>query len=232
MAGFEPLPSAALSLPRNSEFGNIIQRMVRDLESNPNQIHSIPQLCRKFPVKRRRLYDVINVLSAIGCSSRSGPDEITWHGPDRCAAKLREEIHKLDVHNPTKSLNDLFPPETCVGLGAVTISFLMIFVATQVEIVDLREVSCFLSRNRRTYKTILSKLYQIATILGTVGVISRTPNVCEVKLEPPFAALIREEGEKAPVAIEALLNRPGAPDTIERRREEYKKYWKEHFKVR
>jgi hypothetical protein len=233
MTHLDPHSAPVMNLRQTTEFGSAIHSIVRDLDSNPNNLHSIPQICRKFPVKRRRLYDVINVLSAIGCASRNGTDEIAWHGRDRCRPKLREEFRKLDVHNPTKSLNDLFPPQRSIGLSALTISFLMVFVAIQVEIVDLREVSCLLSRISKGYKTTLSKLYQIATILGAVGLISRTPNVCEVRLEPPFTELVTEQGDLAPVAIETLLNRPNAAgDVVERRREEYRGYWQQHFRMR
>jgi hypothetical protein len=227
---------SALDLPpkkyQSTQFSNAIQSIVRELERDTSRVHSIPQLCRKYQVKRRRLYDVINVFTAIGCSSRNGSDQVTWHGRAQSLPSILSACREAEIHNPEKSLSDLFPPGNCVGLSSMTLSFILMFAALRVEVIDLREASCFFSRNSGRYKTNLCKLYQVALILCAVGVIDRTQNVCEVKIQPPFTELLNDQPSVSPLAIEKLLNRPLASgDVLARRKAEYDKHWTEHFRL-
>jgi hypothetical protein len=233
MAQVHTLPAPPLKAQHNTQFGNAIQAIVREFERDPNVERSIPQLCRKYHVKRRRLYDVINVFTAIGCCSRNGGEQVTWHGRDRSLPQLKQSSRQMEIHNPDKSLTELFPPDNCVGLTSITQSLILLFAAMRVEVIDLREVSCWFSRNSGRYKTTLCKLYQIALILGAVGVLQRTQNVCEVKIQAPFTELLDEEPEMSALSIETLLNRPPTNgDAINRRKAEYLKCWSNHFRVR
>jgi hypothetical protein len=91
---------------------------------------------------------------------------------------------------------------------------------------DLREVSAFFSRDTGRCKSTLCKLYQIARILGALGIIQRTENVCEVKVMPPFRSALVALSEVAdPLAIESLLNRPvKSVDGMAKRRAEYGRF--------
>lgn len=216
---------------QNTEFSNSIQALVNQLEREPETAHSIPQFCRKFQVKRRRLYDVINVFTAIGCATRHGVDAIMWHGRAHALEFLTETSRQMEVQNPEKTLCELFPAEKCVGLPSLTVSFVFLFGAMQVETLDLREVSSFFSRETVRYKSTLCKLYQITLILGAIGVIQRTTNVCEVKIQPPFKEGLAEVEYVNPLALERLLNRPGKPgDVTAKRMQEFRRYAKEHLR--
>jgi hypothetical protein len=135
----------------------------------------------------------------------------------------------MEIQNLDKSLCELFPSDHCVGLPSLTVSFMLLFGAMHIEKLDLREVSCFFSRNTIRYKSTLCKLYQIALILSAIGLIARTSQVCEVKIQPPFADELPEVVSEIPISVELLLNRPSkAGDRISRRRAEYQKFAHAH----
>jgi hypothetical protein len=223
------LPPIQLNAHQNAAFTNSVQALVTNLENDSNRVHAVAQFCRKFQVKRRRLYDVINVLTAIGCASRNGANGIVWHGMEKTRDHLKRASAELEIHNLDRPLCELFPSDHCVGLPSLTVSFILLFSAMQIDNLDLREVSCFFSRNTVRYKSTLCKLYQIALILSAIGLIARTTKVCEVKIQPPFSDELREVSGTFPTSIESLLSRPPKEgDRISRRRAEYQKFSRIH----
>jgi hypothetical protein len=211
----------------NAEFRSSIQALVMQLERDTTKPHSIPQFCRRFQVKRRRLYDVINVFTAIGCATREGLDALMWHGRDQALTFLKEASGEMQIQNPDKTLGELFPTDRCVALPSLTVSYMLLFGALQVETLDLRHVSSFFSRDTVRYKSTLCKLYQITLILGAMEMVQRTPNVCEVKIQSPFGRELAEVEYINPMAIERLLNRPSkAGDSVTKRMAEFRRYAK------
>jgi hypothetical protein len=223
----DPAPTALLKSHQNTTFGDSLYDLVNQLEEDSNRLHSIPEFCRKFQVKRRRLYDVMNVFTATGCATRIGNDKFDWHGRASSIPHLKEASNRLDIHNRDKSLSQLFPPDNCVGLPSLTVSFILLFGALHMTILDLREVSCFFSRNTIRYKSTLCKLYQIALILGSLGIVEKTTNACEVRIQSPFGVDLQEPDNGNPVFLDTLLNRPAKNgDSISRRRIEYQQWSK------
>jgi hypothetical protein len=204
------------------KFSNAIRLVSRDLEADSQKLHSIPALYRKYEIKQRRLYDVINVWAAIGCAAREGFEDLRWLGRDKIAAALLTAKEQFGIDNPRNSLAALFSTENCVGLAPLTTRLLMLYAALQVDVLDLRQVSSFFSRGTQRYKTTLCKLYQIGVILEAMGVTSKTENACEIQLMAPFNTALRECDEKNPMAIANLLNRGNQnASEIEVRRREY-----------
>jgi hypothetical protein len=197
--------------------------IVSHLEESRGKVHSIPRLYCEHQIKRRRLYDVTNVFTAIGCATRSGTDEIQWEGVTKILPRLLEERERLNITNYQITLAELFPVDTCVGLPSLTLSFLMLFPALDTDRVSMREASAFFSRETPRYKTTLSKLYQITLILGAMAMTERTDVPSEIRLKAPFTELLAEEAGANPLAIEKLLNRPTkSADALEARRAEFR----------
>jgi hypothetical protein len=212
---------------QNVAFRKAIQAVTAHLDAETGKTHSIRQLSRRFEFNHRRLYDVINVFTAIGCATRRGIDGLEWHGRDHALDFLKRASSDLESQNPDKTLNDLFPTRNCVALPALTVSLVLLFGAMQVDTLDLRQASSFFSRETAKYKSTLCKLYQITLVLAAIEVIQRTGNDCEVKLQPPFSDGLAEADQPNPMALDKLLNRPGKPgDVAANRQAEYRRYFR------
>jgi hypothetical protein len=212
----------SLSLEK-AGFATVIRALVSELERHPGKAHSLIELHQRFYLKRRRLYDVTNIFTVIGCGTRTTTNEMTWHGISRILPRLMAERRTTEIWNAEKTLASLFPNDTCVGLGSLTSALLLLFPATGQAALNLRDVSAFFSHDVQRFKTTLCKLYQITLILGALEVTERTDSPCEVRLRAPYLPLLEEEPLR-PLAIESLLNRPGGTaKTTERRREEFRK---------
>jgi hypothetical protein len=216
-------PRPAGISPKKMKFVALIRNIVAELESSEAKIHSIPNLYHRHQMKRRRLYDVTNVFTAIGCAVRSGTDDIEWQGVSKILPHLLEAKQERQIINCEVRLSDLFPPDNCVGLISLTTSFIMLFPALSTDVLNMRDASTFFSRDTPRYKTTLSKLYQITLILGALEMTQRTENPTEIRLKPPYTQLLSVEGMDNPLAIEKLLNGPSRwQEALEARREEFR----------
>jgi hypothetical protein len=196
---------------------------VSQLEKDPTKTHTIFQICDRYAITRRRLYDVINVFVAIGCVTRTGAEEFRWEGIQPVLPHLIEEKRKLQITKYNITLSQLFPPDVLAGLGALTVSFLMLFPATSTNPISLREASAFFSRGSHRNKITLCRLYQITLILGVIEITERTKIQCQVRLKAPYDELMVDMDEDNPFLIRNLLNRVRTKEEeLEARREEFR----------
>jgi hypothetical protein len=214
-----PQPSPASTSDKN-KFASIVRNFIIDLEKAPGKAHEMPALQKQYKIKRRRLYDVTNIMSAIGCTEQTGPDTIIWGGIHRILPSLAEHKQLSGITNFQLSLEELFPQSNCVGLASLTVALLMLFPAIGTKTLNLRDVSAFFSRDWQRYKTTLCKLYQITLILGALEITERTEVACEVRLRERFATLVDGHEPDNPFAIETLLNRE---KEFERRKAEFRR---------
>lgn len=207
----------------NTKFRNAVSSVVRELDEHIGEPYSISRLYKRHQLKPRRLYDLVNVFSAIRCARRVSGEEIVWFGRGEIMAKLQREKDRLGISNAELGMSTLFPPENSVGLTSLTIAFLMLFPALGTHEIDLREAGSFFVRSSTKYKTVLCKLYQIAVILGALGLTGKTQNMCEIRILPPLEPLLRNSDN--PMAIGRLLKRPpGGIDPFQARRDEYRRF--------
>ena len=229
-----PAPTPAPDSKVADDLRVSIRAFVECLEQVPEHTRPITLLSNRFGIKRRRLYDVINVFESVGACRKSGLDTVKWLGLDNMKETLKVLRKERHIDDPTIPLEQLFPAPCCVGISNLTTSFLLLFGAIKTNRVDLRFVSQFFSHGTARYKTTLCKLYQICYILGAIGVTKRTAQVCEVILSDEYCDPdarrygdgTQDQGGKATpetsMSITALLNNSDghkrAEDWLEARR--------------
>lgn len=197
-----------------------IRAFVDCLEHSPEHTQAITVLSERFAIKRRRLYDVINVFESVGACKKSGLDAVKWLGLENMKQTLKVLRRERRIDDKSVTLEELFPAPCCIGISNLTASFLLLFAAIKTNRVDLRFVSQFFSHGTARYKTTLCKLYQICYILSAIGVTKRTAHVCEVILNDEYCdpdalkyGVDKDTEPKAPesaISIKALLNKADA----------------------
>jgi hypothetical protein len=193
----------------NLPFDAFVQALVAYFQSCPGKSHKLIDLHDRCRIKRRRLYDVINILIVLGAANGLTAEEFFWLGEEQIYTTLIEQKQTMNIMNPEIPLSVLFPQENCVSFTTLTMSILMMFPAIGTERLNLREISAYFSRNAQRFKTTICKLYQITLILGALRIMQRTENRCEVKIIPPYTFLLMNDTfSDNPMAISRLLNRP------------------------
>jgi hypothetical protein len=187
--------------------------MVREFEEQPPGAVTIIALSRRYTIKPRRLYDVINVFIAVGSCHRSGIDGFTWLGLSQSLIRLRELRDLRGIDNPNRSLFDLFPINSCVGIANLTIAFMLLFYGLRTDHLDVRIVATIFSRGTNRFRSTLCKLYQIAFVLSAAGIVTRTTTPCDVRLIGQWLDFTvvppENHDESGPASLVILLNHKG-----------------------
>ena len=209
-----------------STLSDSIQLLCSALENELGVQNSITKLSQRFNIKRRRLYDIINVMISTGICEKGEYDCIIWRGKDQIFQTLKKLFRERHIADQSKTIDDLFPVDICVGVPNLTINFLLIYFALETQCLDIRIIATLFSRGTTRMKTTLSKLYQISYILCSIGITKRNTQVCEVILDPTLYdavvnygySEIESENEKQnelvtcsssdPLSLDFLLNRP------------------------
>jgi hypothetical protein len=206
-------PPVALQVkPEQPDLKQQIMLLIAELDRHAQQPVAIPLLSARFNIKTRRLYDFINILSAVGCCRKSGVDHLIWIGRSQIPGFVAELRRVRGIDNPDRSLCDLFPVFDCVGIANLTSCFLLVFPALRTNRLDLRFVGYLFSLRMSRYKSTLCKLYQIVFVLCAAGVCNRTSQACQVVLLDAYIdfPIIHIDGAAdpgGPLGIESLLNR-------------------------
>ena len=176
-----------MASPKGTDsFRTSILMLIDALEREPRQTYLISQVCTRFNFQRRRFYDVVNVLEAAGCCHKSSVDSFIWLGINNIKQGLTKLAKDNSINDPEKTLDDIFLSEDSVTISKLTQNFLLTFITLNKTILDIKQISTFLSRNNGRFKTTLCKLYQISHILEVAGIIGKTMVPGEVSLSERF----------------------------------------------
>lgn len=201
-----PSEAGNLETCQYSELGVCIRALVQRLEAGDKKNFKIWDLSREFNIKRRRLYDILNVFEAVGCCSKADIDEILWLGTGTVAGVIRSLASDKRIKNIEVRLGDIFPVPCSVGVSNLATCFLTMFFAVNRSVLNVKVLGQFLSRDTGRFKQTRYKLYLISYILSAIDVLERKAASHEVELLQPFAASLADEGYSDPLSVRSLLN--------------------------
>jgi len=148
-------------------------------------------LAFKLGVKRRRLYDVVNVLESVGIVERQANTKYIWRGLSNVPRTLLHLKHNNNNNNNNNvSQSSTYQPsETRKERSLVHLArcFLQLFFdAKSSGLVTLDEAVCILhqrdiAKHRSNPDTLRRRLYDISNILIGVGLIEKVDNASTAK---------------------------------------------------
>lgn len=205
-----------------------IQQFVSTIEMEPKMKLSITSIRERFQFQRRRLYDVINVLEAIGCCIKTGIDTIIWLG----LKNVKPSLYKLTIDNHVfdedASINEVIQNDPSISISKLTQQFLLSFFALNEHYLDIKAISHYVTRMNGRYKSTLCKLYQISHILESACIIEKSdvPGVLHLRDEYYVSKVVAPKPEPSNfslLSIENLLNRqqPKVENYVSLRRKEF-----------
>ena len=167
-------------------FQDSISKFIDYVTENKEENHRILNICNQFNFQRRRFYDVLNILEALGICHKLNTDTFSWLGFEKITTTITNKIQEKGIMNPNIGLEIIFPMEEKILISKLTINFILCFVAIQEQCLSLQAVAQYLSRNNNRFKTTLCKLYQIVYILVLIGVIEKRSVPSEVALTDKY----------------------------------------------
>ena len=176
--------------------------------------------------RRRRFYDVVNVLETLGICSKINSETLVWNGMGNVKHAIENLAKKHGAFNQNKTMEDIIPYISTITITSMTEFFIISFIALERQNLDIKEVAYFISRVNGRAKTTLCKLYQIAQILQIVGVITKTEKKSQFRMSDNyFIPASKKFNSIGFMEIGNLLSRPSFnanQNVIERRNAEYK----------
>ena len=190
-------------------FKQAISSFINYVETSKLPRCSISQICSRFNFKRRRFYDVIIVLEAIGVCQHINVDTIAWFSLSNINNTMKKLIHLSNADSPYTSLRSILPSEKSVSIGRLTTLLMLCHSALNRDTLDIRQVACFFSRENGRFKTTLCKLYQITHILCAIGVFEKqnVPRYTTIKKEYFVESLTDSSSDSCSLSIESLLSK-------------------------
>jgi hypothetical protein len=179
-----------------------LRNVVISLQSQPGCCRSIDSLTVEFGLKKRCLYDFVSVCSVFRICHRGADNSLEWFGLDRAEqviARIREEI---EFEASTATLTDLFRDWTDPSLPSLATTVVKLFFYLGAQSLDLRKIGKLLAQGKTKYKTMVRKLYTVATCLERAEIIRKTSVVSEIQLNAPLYAA--HNGSK--MDVRSLLN--------------------------
>lgn len=195
---------------RQDSFTSSTQKLIHYCASDKNGLYNLNKLSSKLGFHQRRFYDVINVLSTIGFCTKVDSARLQWNGQSNVKSTLSKLMINYNIFDENTSLESILPSDGTISISKVTESFLMLFNFLGLQQLDIKESSAFLSIHSGRQKTTLCKLYQIAQILEVAGIVSRTKQTSEIRINDPYFVEIKfdQKEKNDPLNLDVLLNRP------------------------
>ena len=206
---------------RNSRyFGESISALIKFCTESGSGIIDTPIISESLGIKKRRLYDIVNVLDATGCLEKVDLLQVKWIGISAFPVRFKQYIQDFNVFDSSLSLSTIIPSEMNVSITNATKYFLIMYIAMHIQTLNIRKVAYFISRKYGNPMNVLNKLYQLTHILHSAGFLSRTENIGEFRLNSQYFFTDNKEA----LSLSYLLSRPTKPvpaNYFDRRREEF-----------
>ena len=204
--------------------------LVSKLETLIGKEFNYLSLCSQFSVKRRVLYDFIQIVEPLAIIDRKNNNLFVWNGISNFQTVIPTLLSNLQNETLSHSFVNIFSCSNDSSLVHITILLLKLFCYLNTKTLDLRSVAFLFTQGPTKFKTLIRKLYTVSTSLEVVGILSKTSKVSEVKLLVP-ELLIRNQNQN--IGVQALINTTEELqqfEMFEQRRKEFNEYV-EHSKI-
>lgn len=161
----------------NSErhFNNAFHTMI-DLISGDKCGHafSVAELAEIVSIDKRRIYDLFNVLSALGYATRHMDKTLTWNGSEGMAKTLVRELSGYELRSYKEPIRTLFLMAEPPQIGALSLTIVAIYCFYGQRQMSLQEINLLLSSNKSRIQKFKRRLYLAAFFLENLRIIERT----------------------------------------------------------
>lgn len=201
--------SGELDVSDSTDFKTSVMHFLKNCQTNYQDTFNIKEISDQMGFKQRRFLDVLSVFDTIGCAPKIDSDNFLWLGLDQVRPAILQICKERGVFKRNTTLSQNIPITGFISLTEMTEDLLVCFIAMERKFLNILHVTSFLSRWNDRQKTIKCKLYQACAILEVAGIIHKTINKSEFRIdEKYFISASEKMAERDSIlSISSLLNR-------------------------
>jgi hypothetical protein len=111
---------------------------------------------------------------------------VVWIAVSRCAPVVNSIRRDAQEAPPNSEIKEVFNAALDSSIQRIAVALVKLFFYLRVKFLDLRRVSRLLAQGTSKYKTMLRKVYTVATTLEILGIVKKTNVVAEIQLRIPL----------------------------------------------
>jgi len=190
------------------------KRIILDFEESKPSSINIVSVAKDYGIQHRRVYDLFNLLTALGICQSVERGKLSWNGIGSINKVIREAYSNIEGECITKPFRSVFCLGPSPSLGSIATHFLCMYLYFGVDTLLLRQVSSIFHDPRSDIKSLERRMYLVLNFLEIMGIVAHTLKTNEYKLvwnlsEPKRYGLLKRcqiIDSQSPHSIERLLN--------------------------
>lgn len=189
--------------------------MINELEETRAHSFCIMDLSEKYGIKHRRLYDLFNLLTAMGVTKHSGSKQIDWLGLSNMDKFIERKYIQYEKKSDSEPIPLIFGLAQSPPLGEIATNFLVLFPFFRIKKVSLRKASTLFNQNGGDLRSFERRMYLVLGLLENLGYLSHLKRSGQYETKMNIENLLSKSFlfrrelslKKNPNSIEALLSR-------------------------
>lgn len=195
------------------------KQIISDFEkSRPTNINII-NVAREYGIQHRRVYDLFNLLTALGVCENIERGKLSWIGLNCLKATIAKTYEKIEIDSLTKPVSRIFSLGPSPSLGQIATHFVSMYLFFGIDTLLLKQVSGIFHDPRSDIKSLERRMYLVLSFLDIMGVVTHTMKTNEYKLTIDLSDVQKRAFEKkksfektrCPLSLENLLNSSEGP---------------------
>lgn len=204
---------ASTSKSKN-DFALFISRLISSYECNMMPIIRINEISIQSGIEKRRIYDLMNVLTAFSVVSKLGANNYKWEGMDQAQKVMKQCSENFALKTSKEVSGDIFILPESAGIGKLAYNFVSLFFFFGFKNLNIRDASILMASNEVRSKPILRRLYLVSFLLEHIGFIKHRKNIGDYELKANIRKItknsydkLNKEGFFTQYTIECQINR-------------------------
>lgn len=203
---------------QSNSLSDAYKQIINNFEkTRPTNINII-NVAHDYSIQHRRVYDLFNLLAALGVCQNIERGKLAWIGLDCFKATIAKAYAKIEIESLTTPVSRLFCLGPSPSLGQIATHFVSMYLFFGIDTLLLKQVSSIFHDPRADIKSLERRMYLVLSFLDIMGIVTHTMKTNEYKLtidlsEAQEYALEQKKFEKArfPLSLQNLLNSSEGP---------------------
>ncbi|EAX97105.1 hypothetical protein TVAG_451430 [Trichomonas vaginalis G3] len=168
--------------PKETNFATTVKKIIKECKDNPHEPISVNKIVESENCEKRRLYDLFNVLCAVGLCTKTMHKLYLWNGDENMLRTIQQEYERVESLVISRDMWDIFKMPESPPIGQLTLAIILVYLFFGTEEMTLKQICLIMTQKRSKMNRLLRRLYLAAFFLEQIGVITHASHIGSYKL--------------------------------------------------